>query len=165
MGLIVQKFGGTSVGSVEKIQNAANRAIAEKQKGHQVVVVVSAMGKSTDELVSLAKAISDQPSKREMDMLLATGEQVTISLLSMALQEKGYDAVSYTGWQAGIRTDAIHGNARITDIDTSVLADQLEKGKIVIVAGFQGMTEDCEITTLAGRFRYNSSCFGCRFKS
>ena len=148
MGLIVQKFGGTSVGSVEKIQNAANRAIAEKQKGHQVVVVVSAMGKSTDELVSLAKAISDQPSKREMDMLLATGEQVTISLLSMALQEKGYDAVSYTGWQAGIRTEAIHGNARITDIDTSVLADQLEKGKIVIVAGFQGMTEDCEITTL-----------------
>lgn len=105
MGLIVQKFGGTSVGSVEKIQNAANRAIAEKQKGHQVVVVVSAMGKSTDELVSLAKAISDQPSKREMDMLLATGEQVTISLLSMALQEKGYDAVSYTGWQAGIRTE------------------------------------------------------------
>ncbi|MGO0714336.1 aspartate kinase [Bacillus subtilis] len=148
MGLIVQKFGGTSVGSVEKIQNAANRAIAEKQKGHQVVVVVSAMGKSTDELVSLAKAISDQPSKREMDMLLATGEQVTISLLSMALEEKGYDAVSYTGWQAGIRTEAIHGNARITDIDTSVLADQLEKGKIVIVAGFQGMTEDCEITTL-----------------
>ncbi|WP_455657221.1 amino acid kinase family protein, partial [Planococcus maritimus] len=95
-----------------------------------------------------AKAISDQPSKREMDMLLATGEQVTISLLSMALQEKGYDAVSYTGWQARIRTEAIHGNARITDIDTSVLADQLEKGKIVIVAGFQGMTEDCEITTL-----------------
>ncbi|MCY7910878.1 aspartate kinase [Bacillus inaquosorum] len=148
MGLIVQKFGGTSVGSVEKIQNAANRAIAEKQKGHQVVVVVSAMGKSTDELVSLAKTITDQPSKREMDMLLATGEQVTISLLSMALQEKGYDAVSYTGWQAGIRTEAVHGNARITDIDTSVLGDQLEQGKIVIVAGFQGMTEDCEITTL-----------------
>lgn len=88
MGLIVQKFGGTSVGSVEKIQNAANRVIAEKQKGHQVVVVVSAMGKSTDALVSLAKDITDQPSKREMDMLLATGEQVTISLLSMALQEK-----------------------------------------------------------------------------
>ncbi|WP_367386897.1 aspartate kinase [Bacillus vallismortis] len=148
MGLIVQKFGGTSVGSVEKINNAANRVIAEKQKGHQVVVVVSAMGKSTDALVSLAKDITDQPSKREMDMLLATGEQVTISLLSMALQEKGYDAVSYTGWQAGIRTESVHGNARITDIDTTVLADQLEQGKVVIVAGFQGMTEDCEITTL-----------------
>ncbi|TYS10863.1 aspartate kinase [Bacillus subtilis] len=148
MGLIVQKFGGTSVGSVEKINNAANRVIAEKQKGHQVVVVVSAMGKSTDALVSLAKDITDQPSKREMDMLLATGEQVTISLLSMALQEKGYDAVSYTGWQAGIRTESVHGNARITDIDTTVLADQLEQGKVVIVAGFQGMTEECEITTL-----------------
>ncbi|MBL3646230.1 MULTISPECIES: aspartate kinase [Bacillus] len=148
MGLIVQKFGGTSVGSVEKINNAANRVIAEKQKGHQVVVVVSAMGKSTDALVSLAKDITDQPSKREMDMLLATGEQVTISLLSMALQEKGYDAVSYTGWQAGIRTESVHGNARITDIDTTVLASQLEQGKVVIVAGFQGMTEDCEITTL-----------------
>ncbi|MFT4399826.1 aspartate kinase [Bacillus sp. SW14] len=148
MGLIVQKFGGTSVGSVEKINNAANRVIAEKQKGHQVVVVVSAMGKSTDALVSLAKDITDQPSKREMDMLLATGEQVTISLLSMALQEKGYDAVSYTGWQAGIRTESVHGNARITDIDTTVLADQLEQGKVVIVAGFQGTTEDCEITTL-----------------
>nr|WP_087992361.1 aspartate kinase [Bacillus subtilis] len=148
MGLIVQKFGGTSVGSVEKINNAANRVIAEKQKGHQVVVVVSAMGKSTDALVSLAKDTTDQPSKREMDMMLATGEPVTISLLSMALQEKGYDAVSYTGWQAGIRTESVHGNARITDIDTTVLADQLEQGKVVIVAGFQGMTEDCEITTL-----------------
>ncbi|MEC1753681.1 aspartate kinase [Bacillus mojavensis] len=148
MGLIVQKFGGTSVGSVEKIQNAANRVIAEKQKGHQVVVIVSAMGKSTDALVSLAKDITDQPSKREMDMLLATGEQVTISLLSMALQEKGYDAVSYTGWQAGIRTEDVHGNARITDINTSALENQLQKGKVVVVAGFQGMTDDSEITTL-----------------
>ncbi|WP_406620723.1 aspartate kinase [Bacillus atrophaeus] len=148
MGLIVQKFGGTSVGSAEKIQNAANRAIAEKKQGHQVVVVVSAMGKSTDSLVSLAKQITAQPSKREMDMLLATGEQVTISLLSMALQEQGYDAVSYTGWQAGIRTEHVHGNARITDINTSAVEDQLSEGKIVVVAGFQGMTEEGQITTL-----------------
>ncbi|MED1122580.1 aspartate kinase [Bacillus atrophaeus] len=148
MGLIVQKFGGTSVGSAEKIQNAANRAIAEKKQGHQVVVVVSAMGKSTDSLVSLARQITAQPSKREMDMLLATGEQVTISLLSMALQEQGYDAVSYTGWQAGIRTEHVHGNARITDINTSAVEDQLSEGKIVVVAGFQGMTEEGQITTL-----------------
>lgn len=119
-----------------------------KKQGHQVVVVVSAMGKSTDSLVSLAKQITAQPSKREMDMLLATGEQVTISLLSMALQEQGYDAVSYTGWQAGIRTEHVHGNARITDINTSAVEDQLSEGKIVVVAGFQGMTEEGQITTL-----------------
>lgn len=148
MGLIVQKFGGTSVGSAEKIQNAANRAIAEKQKGHDVVVVVSAMGKSTDALVNLAAEITSEPSSREMDMLLSTGEQVTISLLAMALQEKGYDAVSYTGWQAGVRTEAVHGNARITDIDITAIRSQLAEGKITVVAGFQGVTEDGGITTL-----------------
>lgn len=148
MGLIVQKFGGTSVGSAEKIQNAANRAIAEKQKGHDVVVVVSAMGKSTDALVNLAAEITSEPRRREMDMLLSTGEQVTISLLAMALQEKGYDAVSYTGWQAGVRTEAVHGNARITDIDITAIRSQLAEGKITVVAGFQGVTEDGGITTL-----------------
>ncbi|ABS74912.1 aspartate kinase [Bacillus velezensis] len=148
MGLIVQKFGGTSVGSAEKIQNAANRAIAEKQKGHDVVVVVSAMGKSTDALVNLAAEITSEPSRREMDMLLSTGEQVTISLLAMALQEKGYDAVSYTGWQAGVRTEAVHGNARITDIDITAIRSQLAEGRITVVAGFQGVTEDGGITTL-----------------
>ncbi|MGO4898290.1 aspartate kinase [Bacillus sp. GM2] len=148
MGLIVQKFGGTSVGSVEKILNVANRVIEEKQRGHDVVVVVSAMGKSTDSLVALAKEITEQPSSREMDMLLTTGEQVTISLLTMALQNKGYDAVSYTGWQAGIETENIHGNARITNIDTAKLKERLNEGKIAVVAGFQGVTAEGEITTL-----------------
>ncbi|CAH2716308.1 Aspartokinase [Neobacillus rhizosphaerae] len=148
MGLIVQKFGGTSVGSVERILNVAACVKEETEKGNNVVVVVSAMGKSTDQLVGLAKEISSQPSKREMDMLLSTGEQVTIALLSMALNQQGLDAVSYTGWQAGIVTEPIHGNARITKINTEALQSQLSNGKIVIVAGFQGITEDGEITTL-----------------
>ncbi|MEC1262872.1 aspartate kinase [Bacillus swezeyi] len=148
MGLIVQKFGGTSVGSVEKIVNVANRVIEEKQRGHDVVVVVSAMGKSTDSLVALAKEMAEQPSRREMDMLLTTGEQVTISLLTMGLQEKGYDAVSYTGWQAGIQTENIHGNARITNIESAKLKERLKEGKIIVVAGFQGVTDEGEITTL-----------------
>lgn len=148
MGLIVQKFGGTSVGSIERIQHAATRVIAEVQQGNQVVVAVSAMGKTTDELVSLANQISSNPSKREMDMLLTTGEQITISLLCMALQEKGYEAISLTGWQAGIETEAVHGNARITNIETERIQQLLNKDLIVVVAGFQGMTEAKEIATL-----------------
>ncbi|MCZ0754810.1 aspartate kinase [Anoxybacillus sp. J5B_2022] len=148
MATIVQKFGGTSVGSIERIQNVANRVIEEVENGNYVVVVVSAMGKTTDELVQLAKQISSQPSKREMDMLLSTGEQVSIALLALALQEKGYQAVSLTGWQAGIQTEAVHGNARIMEIDTSRIRQYLQEGKIVIVAGFQGITENGEITTL-----------------
>ncbi|MEE6130778.1 aspartate kinase [Priestia sp. GS2] len=148
MGLIVQKFGGTSVGSTERIQNVANRVIQEVQRGNQVIVVVSAMGKTTDELVRLAGEITSKPSKREMDMLLTTGEQVTISLLTMALQEKGYEATSYTGWQAGICTEAQHGNARITKINEQAIAERLKKNHIVVVAGFQGMSEDNSITTL-----------------
>ncbi|MDR7000925.1 aspartate kinase [Neobacillus niacini] len=148
MGLIVQKFGGTSVGSVERIMNVAKRVKEETILGNQVVVVVSAMGKSTDQLVNLAKEISPQPSKREMDMLLTTGEQVTIALLSMALNQKGLEAVSYTGWQAGIVTEPVHGNARITDVRTEAIESQLSHGKVVIVAGFQGITESGEITTL-----------------
>lgn len=148
MGLIVQKFGGTSVGSPEKIMNVANRVIEEKERGNDVVVVVSAMGKTTDQLVSLAEEITSNPSKREMDMLLTTGEQVTISLLSMALQTKGYDAISFTGWQAGIETEAVFSNARIQNINTDRVRKELEKGKIVVVAGFQGATIDGEIATL-----------------
>jgi aspartate kinase len=148
MALIVQKFGGTSVGSVERILNVADRVKTEIDKGNQVVVVVSAMGKSTDQLVNLAKEISAQPNKREMDMLLSTGEQVTISLLSMALNETGIPAVSFTGWQAGIVTEPVHGNARITTINTEAVKNQLANGKVVIVAGFQGITEDGQITTL-----------------
>ena len=148
VGIIVQKFGGTSVGSVEKIINVANRVIQEVEAGNQVVVVVSAMGKTTDELVNLANQITDNPSKREMDMLLTTGEQVTISLLAMALNEKGHSTLSYTGWQAGIETEAVHSNARITNIDTTRLKEKLSQGKIIVVAGFQGATIDGDITTL-----------------
>ncbi|MBC1456231.1 aspartate kinase [Listeria newyorkensis] len=148
MGRVVLKFGGTSVGTIEKIKKTAEQAIREFEKGNQVVVVVSAMGKSTDRLVDMALEISEHPSKREMDMLLSTGEQITISLLSMALHEKNYEAVSYTGWQAGITTEAIASNARILDIDTETIQDALDKGQIVIVAGFQGVSGDGEITTL-----------------
>ncbi|CAM3958657.1 aspartate kinase [Bacillus sp. GX] len=148
METIVQKFGGTSVGSVERIQHVANLIIEEYERGHSIVSVVSAMGKSTDELVALANAITENPSKREMDMLLSTGEQVTISLLTMALQTKGYNAISLTGWQAGITTESVHSSARITDIHTDRIQSYLTEGTIVIVAGFQGMSENHEITTL-----------------
>lgn len=148
MGLIVQKFGGTSVGSPEKILNVAYRVIEEKKRGNNVVVVVSAMGKTTDDLVALAAGITDNPSKREMDMLLSTGEQVTISLLTMALHTKGYSAISFTGWQAGIETEAVFSNARIMNIDTNRIQGELQEGNIVVVAGFQGATIDGEIATL-----------------
>jgi aspartate kinase len=148
LGIIVQKFGGTSVATVEKILNVADRILDERKRGNDVVVVVSAMGKSTDELISLAKQVSAKPSKRELDMLVTTGEQVTIALLAMALHEKGHDAVSMTGWQAGVETEPIHGSARILNIDTDRINRAIHEGKIVIVAGFQGITEDGEITTL-----------------
>ncbi|WP_408006457.1 aspartate kinase [Pseudalkalibacillus sp. A8] len=148
MGLIVQKFGGTSVGSIERIQNVADRVIDTYKQGKDVVVVVSAMGKSTDHLIQMANDISNNPSKRELDMLVSTGEQVSMSLLAMALQENGYQSVSLTGWQAGIQTENTHGNARILDIDTKRLNGYLAAGNIVIVAGFQGLTDDDEIATL-----------------
>lgn len=148
MGLIVQKFGGTSVGSPEKIIHVASRVAEEKEKGNDVVVVVSAMGKTTDELVSLAEQITQNPNKRDMDMLLTTGEQVTISLLSMAIQARGLSAISFTGWQAGIETESVFGNARILNIDSKRVREELDKGKIVVVAGFQGATIDGDIATL-----------------
>lgn len=148
MGIIVQKYGGTSVGSPERIINVAERIIATKNKGNSVITVVSAMGDSTDELLDLAAQITRNPSSREMDMLLATGEQVSISLLSMAIKEKGYEVVSLTGAQAGIYTDTVHKKAKITRIDNTRLKREIEAGKIVIVAGFQGKTEGGEITTL-----------------
>lgn len=148
MGLIVQKYGGTSVGTIERIKRVADRVIEYKQAGHDLVVVVSAMGKSTDVLIDLAKQITAQPSEREMDMLLSTGEQVSIALLSIALQQKGYDAVSFTGWQAGITTESVHGKARIKNIDNERIRAELAQGRIVVVAGFQGMSEAAEITTL-----------------
>ena len=148
MALIVQKFGGTSVGSVSKIQNVAKRVMEEVERGNDVVVVVSAMGKTTDELVSMAKEISTAPSKREMDMLLTTGEQVTISLLTLALLEQGQPAISFTGWQAGMETESVHGNARIVNIDPARVQAELKAGKVVVVAGFQGVDHQNEITTL-----------------
>lgn len=148
MGLVVQKFGGTSVGSAERILHVAERVIEERNRGNDVVVVVSAMGKTTDSLVTLASEINPKPSKREMDVLLSTGEQITISLLSMALQAKGVDAISYTGWQAGIETENVHGNARIVNIQTEKVQEQIQQGRVVVVAGFQGVTDAGDITTL-----------------
>ncbi|WP_027417779.1 aspartate kinase [Aneurinibacillus terranovensis] len=148
MGIIVQKFGGTSVGTVERIKKVAERIVVTQKRGYHPVVVVSAMGKSTDVLVDMAKQITGSPAEREMDMLLTTGEQVSIALLTMALQSLGCDAVSMTGWQAGIMTEAVHTKARITYIDRKPIERAVQAGKIVIVAGFQGITEDGEITTL-----------------
>jgi aspartate kinase len=150
MALIVQKYGGTSVGSVERIQTVAQRISKTVKSGNSVVVVVSAMGKTTDGLVKLAHEISRTPDRREMDMLLSTGEQVTIALLSMALQEIGQPAISMTGAQVGIVTEAHHTRARILHIETERLQQQLKEGKVVVVAGFQGIssTQALEITTL-----------------
>ncbi len=150
MALIVQKYGGTSVGSVERIQAVAERVHNTVQAGNSVVVVVSAMGKTTDGLVKLASEISSQPSRREMDMLLSTGEQVSIALLSMALQERGQAAVSMTGAQVGIVTEARHSQARILRIETERVQRSLDQGQVVVVAGFQGISDapDLEITTL-----------------
>lgn len=138
MGLIVQKYGGTSVGSIERIQAVAERIQATAKAGNSVIVVVSAMGKSTDSLVQLATKISSNPSRREMDMLLSTGEQVTIALLSMALHERGQAAISLTGPQVGIVTEAEHSRARILEIKTHRLERHLKEGKVIVVAGFQG---------------------------
>lgn len=148
---IVQKFGGTSVGDVTKIKRAAEKVKKAMEAGHKVVTVVSAMGKSTDSLVQLAQDITDSPAKREMDMLLSTGEQVTMSLMVMALEEMGIEAVSLTGWQAGIKTEPVHQNARITNIETDRVESYLDEGKAVIVAGFQGLTDEGEEITTLGR--------------
>ena len=148
MALIVQKYGGTSVGSVEKIQLVAEKIIETKKEGHQVVVVVSAMSGETNRLLALAKNISSSPDNRELDVLLSTGEQVTIALLSMALKEKGFDAISYTGGQISIQTDSAHSKARINNIEVGRVQRELEDGRIVVIAGFQGVDEHGNITTL-----------------
>lgn len=146
--VIVQKFGGTSVADTDKIKNVAKTVIKEKNNGNDVVVVVSAMGHTTDYLVKMAKDLSPNPSGREMDMLLSTGEGVSIALLAMAIQSQGYDAVSFNAMQIGIMTENVHSKARIVDIKTDKLKLNLKEGKIIVVAGFQGVTEDGEITTL-----------------
>ncbi|QPN57989.1 aspartate kinase [Synechococcus sp. CBW1107] len=152
MALLVQKFGGTSVGSVERIQAVAQRIAASREQGHDLVIVVSAMGHTTDELTSLARALCSDPPQREMDMLLATGEQVSIALLAMALHSIGVPAVSMTGPQVGIVTESAHGRARILEVRTERLRKRLEDGQVVVVAGFQGTSSGSagtpEITTL-----------------
>ncbi len=148
MGIIVQKFGGTSVADPQKIHNVAKAVIREKDNGNDVVVVVSAMGHTTDHLIKLAKEVTNTPNSREMDMLLSTGEQVSIALLAMAIQSQGYKAVSMNGQQVGIVTECIHTKARIVDIKTEKLQKKLSEGNIIVVAGFQGVTPDGEITTL-----------------
>ncbi|TAA70493.1 aspartate kinase [Planococcus salinarum] len=148
METIVMKFGGTSVATPEKIIGVAKRAIVEQAKGKRVVIVVSAMGKTTDTLLGLAAEISAEPPKREMDMLLATGEQVTISLLAMAFKQLGHEAVSFTGWQAGIETESVPRNARIEQIHTDRLEAVLNNGFFAVVAGFQGVDRYGNITTL-----------------
>ncbi|MFH1663007.1 MAG: aspartate kinase [Chloroflexota bacterium] len=148
MPLIVQKYGGSSVADADKIKNVARRIAATKDKGNQVVVVVSAMGDTTDELVELAYKLTDQPPAREFDILLSTGEIVSSTLLAMTLEAIGYKAVSLNGAQAGIRTDTTYSRARILGVDPKRIVRELDKGKVVIVAGFQGVTEDMDTTTL-----------------
>lgn len=148
MALLVQKFGGTSVGNIERINAVADRLVKHQQSGDQVVVVVSAMSGETNRLVALANEISAQPMAREMDVLLSTGEQVTIALLTMALHQRGVDAISMTGSQVRIVTDSAHSKARIKQIDEHVIRQHLAKNHIVVVAGFQGVDEEGNITTL-----------------
>ena len=148
MALIVQKYGGTSVGSAERIKNVAKRVAQTRAEGHDVVVVVSAMSGETNRLVALAHEMQEFPDPREMDVVLATGEQVTIGLLAMALKDIGVDAKSYTGWQVAVQTDNAHTKARIDHIDGDKIHADLKAGKVVIVAGFQGITADGDISTL-----------------
>ena len=148
MALIVQKYGGTSVGSPERIKNVAKRVAAARQEGHDVVVVVSAMSGETNRLVALAHEIQEFPDPREMDVVLATGEQVTIGLLAMALMDIGIPAKSYTGWQVAVKTDTAHTKARIEDIDSDKMRADLAQGTVVIVAGFQGISSAGDISTL-----------------
>jgi aspartate kinase len=148
MALIVQKYGGSSVADAEKIKNVARRVAATKEKGNNVVVVVSAMGKTTDELISLAHQVTDRPDERELDVLLSTGETVSSTLLAMALKSLGHKAISLSGAQAGIWTDTAYSQARILTVEAHRIVKELGEGKIVIVAGFQGITREMDVTTL-----------------
>jgi aspartate kinase len=148
MALLVQKFGGTSVGSVERIEAVADRIVASQAKGDSIVVVVSAMSGETNRLIGLAEQIQAQPTPRELDVLVSTGEQVTIALLAMALHKRGCEARSFTGSQVRILTDSVHTKARIREIDSQRIHDELDQGRVVVVAGFQGVDEHGNITTL-----------------
>jgi aspartate kinase len=149
--IVVQKYGGTSVGDVDRIKRVADRVARTHRAGNQVVVVVSAMGKTTDDLVSMASRISEQPPERELDILLTSGERISMSLLAMALHDRGVPAKSFTGSQAGIITDAVHGKARIIDMTPGRVQDALDQGNVVIVAGFSGVSQSTKDITTLGR--------------
>ncbi|MFC6332392.1 aspartate kinase [Paenibacillus septentrionalis] len=148
MSLIVMKFGGSSVGTPERMQLVAQRIIERQQEGNEIVVVVSAMGDTTDDLIDQSKLLNPNPSAREMDMLLTVGEQISIALLSMTIEAAGGKAMSFTGWQAGMQTDSVHGKAKIADIQPDRVFAALKSGHVAVVAGFQGASEEGEITTL-----------------
>ena len=148
MGIIVQKYGGSSVADVEKIRRVAERVAQSRAGGQQVVVVVSAMGDTTDELLALARKVTGDPHRRELDMLLTAGERITMALLGMALHARGVDAISFTGSQSGIITDGAHANARIVEVRPVRILEALDRGKVVIVAGYQGVSREKEVTTL-----------------
>src|SRR3990172_7867037 len=148
MALVVQKYGGSSVADAERIKHVAGRIARRRAEGNDLVVVVSAMGRMTDGLIQLARQINERPEERELDLLLSTGEVISSTLMAVALRKLGLESISLTGAQAGVRTDAVFGKARITSLEPRRVKRELEKGRIVIVAGFQGMTEDMDITTL-----------------
>ena len=148
MGLIVQKFGGSSVADAERLRNVARIITETYRRGHRVVVVLSAQGDTTDDLIAKAEEINPHPSKREMDMLLSTGEQISCALCAMAIEAMGYPVVSLTGWQAGVRSNSTYGNARIERVDAERILNELDKRSIVIVTGFQGINKYGDITTL-----------------
>ncbi len=148
MALIVQKYGGSSVGTIEKIKDVADRVLEYYEQGNRVVVVLSAMANQTDELIQLAHELTDDPDPRELDVLMSTGEQVSVALFAMVIKSKGFDARSLLGFQVGIRTDRLYGKARISEVETSRILKELDKGRIVAVAGFQGLDERDNITTL-----------------
>ncbi|HZB51286.1 MAG TPA: aspartate kinase, partial [Mycobacteriales bacterium] len=151
MGLVVQKYGGSSVADAERIKRVAERIVATRRAGHDVVVAVSAMGDSTDELLDLARQVTPLPPGRELDMLLTAGERISMALLAMAIHSAGVDARSFTGSQAGVITDSVHGRARIIDVTPGRLRSALDQGAIVIVAGFQGVAQDTKDITTLGR--------------
>ena len=148
MGLVVQKFGGTSVGDASRVQNVARRVVETRERGNDVCVIVSAMGDTTDELMELAYKVSKAPPPRELDMLLTAGERISMAVLAMAISDLGHEAVSYTGSQAGVITTTEHGRAKIVEVRADRIREALEHGKIAIVAGFQGVSETAEVTTL-----------------
>ncbi|MGW7658177.1 amino acid kinase family protein, partial [Streptomyces tendae] len=151
MGLVVQKYGGSSVADAEGIKRVAKRIVEAKKNGHQVVVVVSAMGDTTDELIDLAEQVSPIPTGREFDMLLTAGERISMALLAMAIKNLGHEALSFTGSQAGVITDAVHNKARIIDVTPGRIRDALELGAVAIVAGFQGVSQESKDITTLGR--------------